>query len=97
MRACGHVVVGEHGVHAGQRQRLRGVDAHDAGVGVRAAQDAAVEHAGPVQVRGVHRGARDLGTEAASRQRDADCIHLLRHFEALTRSAASLAASAMRS
>ena len=47
-----HIFVGQHRVHAGQRQRLALVDAHDAGVGVRAGQQAAVEHAGHLHVVG---------------------------------------------
>ena len=67
-----HVVVREHRVYAGQRQRLRGVDALDAGVGVRAAQDAAVEHAGALEVGGVVSVAAHLGSEAASWRVGAD-------------------------
>ena len=66
------VLVGEDVVHAGQAQRLRGVDRDDAGVGVRAAQDAAVEHAGASQVGGVGRGAARLGIEADARRGGAD-------------------------
>ena len=47
-----HVLVGQHRVHARQRQRLALVDAHDAGVGVRAGEQAAVEHARHLQIVG---------------------------------------------
>ena len=47
------VGVRDDGLHAVERERLRGVDADDAGVRVRAALDAAVEHAWETHVSAV--------------------------------------------
>ena len=59
-RLVGEVVAGDHGLHAGQRLGLGGVDRHDARVRVRAAQHAADELAGQVEVRAEARAAGDL-------------------------------------
>ncbi len=47
------VLVGEHQAHAGNPERLVGVDRQDAGVGVRGAQQLHVQQSGHVQVQGV--------------------------------------------
>ena len=67
-----------HGMDAGQCQRLAGIDAANAGVGVGAAQDLAVQHAGQVDVGGVAGAAHDLvGTVVAHRARADDAVVFL--------------------
>ena len=56
----GEVLSGDHGLDARQRLRLRGIDRTDAGVGVRRADDLAVERAGRCEIRAVHRTPRDF-------------------------------------
>jgi hypothetical protein len=56
----GEVPAGDHGAHAGQRQRARRIDAADHAVRDHAAADAAHEGAGAGQVGGVARTAADL-------------------------------------
>jgi hypothetical protein len=46
----GEVLAGDDGQHAGHRQRLAGIDLHDPGVGVRAADDVQVQHPGKLDV-----------------------------------------------
>ena len=79
---------GDDGLDAGQRRGLAGVDAHDAGVGVRAAQDAAVQQAGRGEVGAVERAAGDLVRAVVADRRVpitsfvflvSSCFHLL-HF-----------------
>ena len=74
----------EHRVHAGQRQRRRGVDAVDRRAGERAAHEAGVQHAGPRDVvdEGAVAGeqpgvldARDPGARVAGR----DGLHGVTH------------------
>ena len=59
--AAGQVLAGEDREHAVHPLGLGGVDAEDAGVGVRAAQHLGVGHAGEAEVRGEDRRAVDLG------------------------------------
>ena len=68
---------GDDGLDAGQRQRLRGVDALDDGVGVRAALDAAVEHAGQADVGAVLGAAGDLVGAVGPDRAGADDLVLL--------------------
>ena len=63
---------GQHRDDAGQRLGRRGVDAPHPGVGVGAAQDGAVEHAGQDQVRRVDGGAAHALVAVDPRQRLAD-------------------------
>jgi hypothetical protein len=56
----GEIVAGDDGLHAGQRLGLRRVDLHDARVGMRAAQHAADELAGQVEVGAEACASRDL-------------------------------------
>ena len=71
--AAGHVLVGEDGVDAGQRERLGDVDGEDPGRGMRAAQRRAPEHVLGPQVGGVRELALDLeravGAQADCRRR----------------------------
>ena len=53
------ILVGQHGMHAGQRPRPAGVDARDAGMGMRAGQQGRVQHAGQIDVIGKNRLALD--------------------------------------
>ena len=54
-------VVGRgHGAHSVEREGLGGVDRDNLGVGVRAAQDLAVEQARQAHIGSVHRGTGDL-------------------------------------
>ena len=69
-----HVLVGQHGVHAGQRARLARVDALDAAVRDRAVQDLADQHAAHLDVVG----------EGRLALRQLDRVHLrLRHADVL--------------
>ena len=56
----GHVVVRQHGVHAGHRHRLGDVDRPDARVRVRAPQRVTPEHPGNDQIARIRERARDL-------------------------------------
>ena len=56
----GKIGGGHHRLDAGQRQSPRGVDRADAGMGMRRANDLAVERPGHRQIGAVHRAARDL-------------------------------------
>ena len=66
------LVAGEHGVHARKRLGPRGVDAQDAGAGVRAVLDLRVEHRRQQQVPGVERVAGELLGRLDPRVVDAD-------------------------
>ena len=57
----GHVPAGHHGVHTRKRLGAGGVDRDDPGVGMGAAQDLAVQHAGKLDVVGVARASAGLG------------------------------------
>ena len=57
----GEVLGGDYGQDAGQGFGAGGVDAADAGVGVGAAEDFAVDHSGKLDVGAVFGGAGDLG------------------------------------
>src|SRR4029077_15125368 len=59
-REIDDVAGGNDGLHARQLFRLRGIDAPDARMRMRAAQDLAPDHAGHVGVGGKGRAARDL-------------------------------------
>ncbi|OUD83299.1 hypothetical protein CMMCAS02_10285 [Clavibacter michiganensis subsp. michiganensis] len=72
----GGVVVGEHGVHARQRERLRRVDGADARVRVRAADQARVQEAGDRHVERVRLGAADDALARGRVQRRADAAGL---------------------
>ncbi len=58
---AGHVVAGDHALHAGHGAGRAGVDAHDAGVRMRAAQHLQVQHVGHPQVGRVLDRAGHLG------------------------------------
>ena len=69
------VLVRDDRLHAGQRARLRRVDATDARVRMRAAQHARVEHARQLDVAGVGRLAGDALDGVDARRRVADDGH----------------------
>lgn len=60
-RGAGHVLGGDHGVHAGDGERRTDVDRNDARRGVRRSERATPDHAVSGQVRGELEGAEDLG------------------------------------
>jgi hypothetical protein len=66
-----------HRLHAGQRERLRRIDAHDAGVRVGAAQHLPVQHAGELDVAGILRASRHLGAgiDLGHRGAQRGCTH----------------------
>ena len=68
----GRVVTGEHRAHARQRQGRAGVDRDNARVRIRAAKHLAMQHAGAVDVAGVHRAAQHLGARRHLRGLAAD-------------------------
>jgi len=68
----GRRIAGHDVMDAGQRARRRRVDAADAPVRDRAAEDLAVEHAGQAQVVHILGAAGDLGAPFEARQRAAD-------------------------
>ena len=92
---AGDVVVREHRVHAGHRQRARRVDPDDARVRLRAADRVAPEHPRRVQVARVRELARDLrdGVGPADDLADATDLqltHRLRHARAAARTASKI-------
>ena len=68
---------GQHGAHARQRPRLAGVDALDAGVGVRAAQQPGLQQPGQLQV-GRRTGSRPVTFSGESKRgmRQPDAAHV---------------------
>ena len=75
--APGDVVVGEHGVDAGDGQRRADVDAPDVRARVRAAQRGAVQHPLHAHVRGVLELALDLRDAVGAGGRDPDLVGAL--------------------
>ena len=55
-----HILMRHHGLHAGMRFRLRGIDGNDARMRVRAAQHLAPDHAGHIGIGGIGSAARHL-------------------------------------
>ena len=68
----GNVFCGEHGRHAGDRERFGDIDGQQAGVRMRRAQGPAPEHGVGVQVRGEGERPGDLGNAVGARRRLAD-------------------------
>ena len=66
-----------HRLHARKGERLRGVDAHDAGMRVGAAQHLPVQHAGELDVACVLRSPQHLGAgiDLGHRPAQRGCIH----------------------
>ena len=67
-RQIAEPVAGEHGGHPVEPVRGGGVDGHDTGVGVRAAQHLGVQHAGQGDVVAVPRPSRHLGSRVEARR-----------------------------
>jgi len=65
----GRVGRGDDRAHAGDARGARGVEPHQTGVRLRAAEDLAVEHAGQREVRRVDRAARHLARRVDARKR----------------------------
>ena len=68
----GHVPARHHSVHAFERLGPGGIDGDDAGVGVRAAQDLAVQHSGEADVVGVAGATGTLGASVDLAHRATD-------------------------
>ncbi len=66
------ILAGDDGVHAGHRQRFAEIVALDAGMGVRAAEQGAVQHARAIEIGDVLRAALDLLAHLDARQIGAD-------------------------
>ena len=69
----------EHGLHAVQLLRPRDIDRHDARVGLGAAQQLAVQHAGEGEIVGESRGARHFRNGVNFPHRSADDAMLIGH------------------
>ena len=59
-REIHHILMRHHGLHAGMRFRLGGIDGNDARMRMRAAQHLAPDHAGHIGVGGIGSAARHL-------------------------------------
>src|SRR5690606_30398 len=79
----GDILVREHGMNTGQRLRLAGVDAEDAGVRVIGTLGACIEHAGEDVVVGVAGAARHLIYVVRARYRLADDLERFDGFRRL--------------
>ncbi len=66
------IVAGDHALHARHRHRLADVVGFDARMGMRAAEDGAKQHAGPVEIGGVMRAAFHLLADIDPREPGSD-------------------------
>ncbi len=71
-RGAGHVLLGEDRLDPRHRQRRSGVDPHEPGVGVRAAQRGAPQHVVVIEVRGIGIVADQFGDAVGPQRRLAD-------------------------
>lgn len=89
------IVAGQHRVHARNRQRLAEVVRLDARMRVRAAEEGAVQHAGPVEIGDVLRAAFHLLAHIGARERGANRVRQRGH-GLISCAAAAMASTILR-